>query len=215
MTDQPANIVPFGKYKGRLVEELLVDDPAYLQWLSQQDWFRAKFAVLYQVIINRGGEPQETPEHNALQVKFLDEDFRERFMRCLVPDLSYTPASEAEFEVNGVDVVLKTDLERHEIPSSKRSIFHYFTVTADGDERPVTQDFDYYKRLIWAELRIELKPTVGDDYPAVLRQMKANESRVLLLRDYVGTGATQEQFIATFATAGKRVVFLHDVEAKP
>lgn len=31
MSDQPANIVPFGKYKGRLIEEVLVDDPAYLQ----------------------------------------------------------------------------------------------------------------------------------------------------------------------------------------
>jgi len=42
--------------------------------------------------------------------------------------------------------------------------------------------------------------------------MKANGSEVLLLRDYIGTGATREQFIATFATAGKRVVFLRDVE---
>ena len=34
--------------------------------------------------------------------------------------------------------------------------------------------------------------------------MKANESEVLLLRDYVGTGATREQFIKTFATASSR-----------
>jgi hypothetical protein len=34
------------------------------------------------VIINRGSEPEETPEHNALQVKFLDDDFCLRFMRC-------------------------------------------------------------------------------------------------------------------------------------
>jgi hypothetical protein len=31
----------------------------------------------------------------------------------------------------------------------------------------------------------------------------------------IGTGATREQFIATFATASKRVVFLSDVEAQP
>jgi hypothetical protein len=61
---------------------------------------------------------------------------------------------------------------------------------------------------------IEIKPIVGDDYPAVLRQMKANGSEVLLLRDYVGTGATREQFIKTFATAAKCVVFLRDVEAQ-
>jgi hypothetical protein len=65
-----------------------------------------------------------------------------------------------------------------------------------------------------AALGIEIKPTVGDDYPAVLRQMKANGSDVLLIGDYVGTGATREQFIETLATASKRVVFLRDVEGR-
>jgi uncharacterized protein (DUF3820 family) len=39
MTDdpKPSNIVPFGKYKGRLIEEVLVDDPAYIEWLTAQD----------------------------------------------------------------------------------------------------------------------------------------------------------------------------------
>lgn len=83
MTDQPSNIVPFGKYKGRLIEEVLLDDPQYLQWLAGQAWFRDKFAVLYQVIINRGAEPEETPKHNALQVRFLENDFRWRFLRHL------------------------------------------------------------------------------------------------------------------------------------
>src|SRR5262245_17855383 len=87
MTDQPANIIPIGKYKGRTVEEILLEDPSYLEWLGGQDWFRTKHVNVYQVIINRGGEPQDTPEHNALQVKFLDEDFRERFIRWLIPEL--------------------------------------------------------------------------------------------------------------------------------
>jgi hypothetical protein len=36
------------------------DDPAYLQSLAGQDWFRTKFTVLHQTIINRGSEPEET-----------------------------------------------------------------------------------------------------------------------------------------------------------
>ena len=65
MTDDTANVVPFGKYKGRSIEELLVEDPGYLQWLAGQDWFRAKFTILHQVIINRGAEPEETPAQRA------------------------------------------------------------------------------------------------------------------------------------------------------
>src|SRR5262245_55635383 len=85
MADDAPKIIPFGKYKGRLVDEVLVDDPAYLQWLAGQDWFRAKFNILHQVIINRGAEPEETPEHNAMQVKFLDDEFCLRFLRHLRP----------------------------------------------------------------------------------------------------------------------------------
>jgi uncharacterized protein (DUF3820 family) len=29
MTDDARNVVPFGKYKGRLIEEVLADDPGY------------------------------------------------------------------------------------------------------------------------------------------------------------------------------------------
>jgi uncharacterized protein (DUF3820 family) len=115
-----SKIIPFGKYKGRLVEEVLVDDP---EWLAGQDWFRAKFNILHQVIINRGAESEETPDHNAMQVR----------------------------------------------------------------------------------------QAIADDYPAVLRQMKANESMILFVGEYRGQGASQEQFVKTMATAGIRVVFACDV----
>jgi len=49
MTNQ-SSILPFGKHKGRSIEEIFLDDPQYLQWLVGQTWFRVKFAVLDQVI---------------------------------------------------------------------------------------------------------------------------------------------------------------------
>jgi hypothetical protein len=42
--------------------------------------------LLHQVIINRDAEPEETPEHNALQVRFLDRDFCLRFLACINPN---------------------------------------------------------------------------------------------------------------------------------
>jgi len=204
MTDQP-NIVPFGKHKGRLIEEVLVDDPGYLQWLAGQAWFRDKYVNLYQIVINRGSPPEETPEHNALQVKFLDEQFCRRFLRCLV-STEFPFEIEVDFEDRGVDVVLVIPNKRRDaLDEPWRSIFRH-------DRLIKMAQYNFERE---ATLTIELKPTVGDDYPAVLRQMKANGSAVLLLRDYVGTGATVEQFIKTFATAGKRVVFLSEVESQP
>jgi uncharacterized protein (DUF3820 family) len=300
MTDDTAgNVVPFGKYKGRSIEELLVEDPGYLQWLAGQDWFRAKFTILHQVIINRGAEPEETPEHNALQVKFLDDDFCLRFLACIapkyrdlafatlrsahqhdvklignaitseqksleetkarvirdeadlansspqaVPDRRYwlggtkkkrdlhiaridylfrlqkefvTPVEELEilidrnFEERGVDVILKF---------SAKSAQHDIRVNTPFDLDLRWYNYDDRGGAMggWEELcrslgsfHIELKPTIGDDYPAVLRQMKRNGSDVLLVGQFVGQGATREQFIKTFATASIRVVFADDV----
>jgi hypothetical protein len=213
MTDDKPNILPIGKYKGRPVEEVLIDDPQYLQWLCGQDWFRAKFVNLYQVIINRGAAPEETPEHNALQVKFLDDEFCERFLCYLVPDA--VSDSDAEFEVDGVDVLMQTSVLYNEIPASARRFFRFYVVDANGGERFIGKDIDprEWATPIFGAVAIEIKPIVGDDYPAVLRQMKANGSGVLLVERYTGTGATREQFIKTFATASIRVVFLEDVEA--
>jgi len=67
---------------------------------------------------------------------------------------------------------------------------------------PVTTPFE---QLI-ARLNV-VQPEVLTSYPSVLRQMKANGSRYLLLKEYTGTGATREQFIKTFATADRAVIF--------
>jgi hypothetical protein len=61
-------------------------------------------------------------------------------------------------------------------------------------------------------MRVEIKPAVADDYPAVLRQMRASQSTVLFLEEYRGKGATREQFIKTFASAGIAVVFKDQVQ---
>jgi uncharacterized protein (DUF3820 family) len=218
-------VVPFGKYKGRPIVEVIETDPAYLQWLTAQDWFRANYVTLHQTIINRGAETEETPDHNALQVMFLDDDFclrfcrahtssfdedvRERLEHCRAPDQfsfrhvlgHHRGAIEAmlakpistikttvhrDFEVRGVDVELRICFE-----------------SPDHSIEWVSADYSY---------KIEIKPTVGDDYPAVLRQMKRNESKTLFLKDYIGVGATKEQFIKTFAASGFNVVFLRDCQ---
>lgn len=262
MTDQ-ANVVPFGKHKGRLIEELLIDDPGYLEWLAGQDWFRAKYVTLHQVIINRGAEPEETPEHNALQVLFLDDDECLKFLRIVVPDLDANLAkisdeardhdlkliaehvASEERELQKIEERLrckpsdpewwKKQLEdhlkrlqrlievRHQVNSPIELEFHIkraFEVAGvdvqldvSVDSKPhrlagLSADELKYGWSLWsAVFKIEIKPTVGDDYPAVLRQMRANGSNVLFLERYTGTGATREQFIKTFETASMKVVF--------
>lgn len=68
------DIVPFGKYKGRPVVDL-VADRSYCDWLAAQPWFRERYAPVYNVIINgTAGQPQDSPEHNKMQARYLDHD---------------------------------------------------------------------------------------------------------------------------------------------
>lgn len=228
-------IIPFGKHKGKSLDEVQAFDPQYLHWLAGQDWFRDKFVVLHQTIINRGAEPEETPVHNSLQVLFLDDEF------CLkiATTVGYDPKPDFEYRrqmaLRNAECDLRRwrsegDLERIEkikkwelTPKVLRKfeeggIDVLFRVKTGASEPSVPS----------ARFMVEIKPDVGDDYPAVLRQINrltpferrdiprewpiCLEYRILFLERYTGTGATLDQFIAIFKVAGIAVVFRHHVE---
>lgn len=70
---QTCDIVPFGKYKGRPVVDLIADRD-YTDWLAAQPWFRERYQTVYNLIVNTGTQPQDTPEHNKMQARYLDHD---------------------------------------------------------------------------------------------------------------------------------------------
>lgn len=79
--------------------------------------------------------------------------------------------------------------------------------------RRLADKFDFYNPAIW----IEIKPTVSDDFPSVLRQIEAMSrtgrysrvggSKYLLVGEYTGIGATREEFIAFMKTKDITVIF--------
>jgi hypothetical protein len=106
-----------------------------------------------------------------------------------------------EFEKKGVDVALSCTLEVGVFPILNKAHFD-----------PRIED-EYFCHEINPSARIEIKPVISDDYPAVLRQMRANETNVLFTEKYTGVGATEEQFIQTFALSDIKVAFRRDVDA--
>ncbi len=67
-------VIPFGKYKNQPLE-VLSQDPQYMEWLTQQDWFKSRYQNIYTLVVNNFGTPQDTPEHNKLVSLFLNDDF--------------------------------------------------------------------------------------------------------------------------------------------
>jgi hypothetical protein len=201
-------IIPFGKYKGQPLE-VMSQDKQYVDWLTAQPWFRERFQNIYTLVVNNFQEPTETPEHNKLQALFLDGVFRERFQRFVYLDLPEQFVTEVQFEHQNFDV----------------------WVRASWKEDRVEKDGFKWVETICRDCHVEIKPSVADDYPAVLRQIKAARvyvasefygSRthreqhvaacpVLFLSEYQGSGATEQQFIDIFEAEGIKVVFLDEV----
>jgi hypothetical protein len=84
MTDEAANIVPFGKYRGQPVEAMMADQN-YCAWALTQPGLRAKFPSLIAVIVNGGTAPDApTPEHNRMQLLFRNPDMRVSTYRSII-----------------------------------------------------------------------------------------------------------------------------------
>lgn len=66
---------PFGKYQGQPIDRVMADH-SYLEWVLNQPWFAEDYARLHGLIVNFGNEAQDSPEHNAFQIRFLEEEMR-------------------------------------------------------------------------------------------------------------------------------------------
>lgn len=204
-------IVKFGKYKNQPVE-VLKQDREYVKWLQTQDWFRANYQSINNIIINNFNAPSETPEHNKIQTLFLDQSFCDKMIDYMINNnllkSSYTKEicvkkSEYLMGSNGTSNAYLTDpvWEQQEINFNYKYNGVYFEL------KGVDVTLDY----IDARFYIEIKPNLSDDYPAVLRQMQALRSNVLICDSYDGIGATFDQVKDIFYKSGKiRVLKISD-----
>lgn len=181
-----SNIVPFGKYKGQPAETLLADDQ-YKTWLLEQPWFKEKYQNIYLTVINYSAEPTDTPEHNAMQIKFLDEEYCWQFL--------YEYGADPQADWN------KTRLQ------VKFEKFFWDVIIEMWEGRHVTEKFC-----------IEIKPTMGDDYPSVYRQIIERSPgwhgvpRCLVLGEYTGIGATFEQVERFFQQGDISIILAKNIE---
>ncbi|MGH6689751.1 MAG: hypothetical protein ACREF4_03605 [Gammaproteobacteria bacterium] len=266
------HLVPFGKYKGQPVERI-AEDKDYAEWLLAQDWFKNRFGPLYTVVINHGQEPVDTPEHNALQARFLDLDFRASFTRstasykdnvtnlleratknltayndqylafvaqiagCEDPKCSeylnrVGKASERRYlsRCRACWEPLKNVpyAARNAYPPPLLEIEPMLVLGYPEFEREfvdvifrATQEFRWAKEpeaypqpcesMSWV-FRIEIKPTIGDDFPAVLRQGYKRKSTHILCGRYTGVGATLPQVKSMFEASGFELIMLDEMQ---
>jgi hypothetical protein len=230
------SLVPFGKYKGQPLE-VIGQDRGYCEWLLTQAWFVERFPQIHTVVINNFGEPADTPEHNALQLRLLDEGFRAKctalalqffspqrawrhevlegdagsLMYLSTPSFSFAAAP--TFEEAGIDVAWQV---------KQWSLVHN-TRQPPLDSTTLGRLPDAHTTR-WIEapscrLAVECKPVIGDDFPAILRFLKNlpdklnGACRVVLAGDVRSQTVPLAAIKAFFATSHVALLLVADVEA--
>jgi hypothetical protein len=239
--DAAAVVVPFGKHKGATVAELFEKDPAYADWIMAQGWVAEHFAELHAAIASRGAGADDTPEHNALQARFLDEDFRAAFLTCVIPKMlkgSLLSAAinpilqKAEsnksipweirdklWKLDHMEALSSIGMSESDVPWEKYRLFSSARFEQSGvdvvlywthsDSRPSDLRFAHT-----SELKIELKPSIGDDYPTIMRQMQRLGTKYVVAETYNGRGVSEPVLRQMFEANGQVLAFLRDIEAE-
>jgi hypothetical protein len=248
------SIVPFGKYKGQPTE-VLAKDPSYCEWFLAQGNIKRAFPEFCQIVINNFSAPSDTPEHNALQTRFLDNEFcfalgklcnwklmkKRNCIRNLnnaIYDTQKMPDNndfqynkkrekleelkshkefidETVFEVDGKEFI------DHEVPYFElKQVFEQdgWDVIIQTYNPCCETDCVAYRDcdIHLNKIAIEIKPMIGDDYPAILRQMKIArvhpDYQCLVYDTFNATGATIDQVKSIFKSSGFLVFSFIEIE---
>lgn len=168
MTTKEIVTIPFGKYKGQPVEQLQMDQN-YREWLLQQPWLAERYANIKTIIINNFKEADETPEHNLFQAECLDRNFlfnlantvkKYKYEQFLI-DKQKIENGDTNTSING-NCTLQIEHEGWDLCA------HLSCCVNDNWHKDPTWDIF---------MALELKPTLANEYPAVLRQIKSRSLR--------------------------------------
>lgn len=178
--------VSFGKYKGKVYSELLRDQN-YIEWCIQNGALKKNEPNLYNIIINQTVSQVDdncTPEHNRLQNQFMELDIINRLLKSThkekisrLNDMLeavnlqfYKFICHWEFESYfNWDVTLRFTRCIFRDPSGKEYQRDEVQGLLEGDTK---WNFNELNLELYRDVHIiELKPSVGDDYPNILRKM--------------------------------------------
>jgi len=183
MEEQELPIVLFGKYKDKSILELLADKN-YVEWLKQQPWFPNQKKI-YNIIVNQTihtSNNTKTPEHNKLQNLFLDEENVEKLLLNIYIK-KYKTDKISNVKIYFSNIIFE-GIYNWDLVVEKNNWYLCECDLSDETKNKCNCEINKKYRekynipenddnLRFYELYCEIKPSLGDDYPCVLRKMKS------------------------------------------
>ena len=197
-------IIPFGQYKGEQLSKVYEENEDYLIWCQNQPWFKDKYSNIYNIVINQNNKSNDskTPEHNKIQNLFLDEVLCKKLIKKI--QNGYVPT--------GIKVEFEGEYNWDVVITNNNSKDRYYFSQNDNTMR---------------KTYIEIKPTLGDDYPNVLRKMKNQKKKsldnrenfnydghifMLIINNYDSVNTSKDNLKKIFRQSDIPVLFLEELD---
>ena len=198
MNAQSLPLVPFGKYKGQPITSLM-NDTKYLEWCKQQEWFHKNFPIVYNICVNQtittNNSNSKTPEHNKLQNMFLKKENVKKLLKFITfpRDEKFIFSDSIRFTEKDVDIGSGLGKIKFEGKFNWDLIVKNYmwrlcecdrTIASKSCDCEMFKRFREYERdgcCKLPDLYCEIKPSMGDDYPCVLRKMN---TQIKLTKNY-------------------------------
>lgn len=259
MSAEELPVVTFGKYKDKSVLELM-KDTSYVEWLKLQSWFPKQPIYNIVVNQTLSTVQSKTPEHNKMQNKFLDKDNVAKFISKICNGQNLHNVNTMFKDEKFIKYCGKQQALPQYVPCTNRTSIMFedkfnWDVTInyeDGNSVDLTPlleidpllmnqykiKYDKTTNSFWVDVYryehlfcLELKPSLGDDYPCVLRKMKtqieltkqhkknlpgdkfeySTQIYVLLVGSFSSESATKSQLKEIFLQSSIRVLFTDEV----
>ena len=145
-------LVSFGKHANLTFEQLAVTQPGYIHWLFMQEWFEGKYPELFDYLVSVGLQPKsrssssnEIMNNNQYQSRFIPS--RGELKQLITSIIGEHQLVSVTFEhLCNADIVVDV---------------------------LVSKNTKWYTSSQNVVVLIELKPSVSNDYPEILRQIRS------------------------------------------
>ena len=164
--------VDFGKHKALTFQQLATDQKKYVNWLFSQTWFNYRYPELYEYLklVGLGLENSKSPVHHRKE----DIDDAKKLQKVQTHN---------ELQVRFTDSEQLLDLVQRVLGADSGEVYTVRSVTFEHwcgadievlvtQTTPVPGMLMNSSTLVNHTLLFELKPSVSDDYPDVLRQIR-------------------------------------------
>jgi hypothetical protein len=202
-----ADVAPFGKYKGKHINEF-IRDTAYINWLIQQTSLPMRYPEFYEILSKYIKHSLYPPERNAVQAKFVSKELCQILFHHLFSE-SYAKNTQhrkkrTDLTYKGVVVVVSRFFEYDgwDVVIEGTSAQYWESDTEDKD--------DVIKQGLKGSIFILIAHELGNDYPFIMqkfaRKRGENALKMLIINEYTGTGASFEAVREMFAKSNISII---------